>query len=312
MSLPSAAGYTQYDSLLHPHYSDMMLMRAYCSFVTGDITTVKYTGKLKNCGDQIKFPVQPRVQINDYHKNATLVPQEPEITHKTLVVDQGKYFNIKIDDVDAKQICEFEAFKNSLLESAVLSMKQALDEEVLMKMAMEAHPRNKGMNAGIKSGITNLGEAGNPVQITAANIIDVIGRLRIVLRESCRWQDGKMFIVIPDIFAGALYGSDLKAAYLTGAAKSPILNGKIESQILGFDVYFSNEVPTVHDEAANKTAYWIIAGNRDATGFAQQIDKQDIVPVPNSFGKFYRGLWVYGHKPLIDDGIAALYATVSV
>jgi hypothetical protein len=103
--------------------------------------------------------------------------------------------------------------------------------------------------------------------------------------------------------------SDLKAAYLTGMSQSPILNGKFPLQIMGFDMYFTDQVPKVQDVATNKTAYWIVAGNKKATGFAQQLEDHEIITMEHSFGKFYRGLWVYGHKPFLKDALAALYAT---
>ena len=178
-----------------------------------------------------------------------------------------------------------------------------------MRMALEAAPFNKGNNAGKESGSQELGVVGNPIPITAANVIEVLTRLDVVLRESCRWEDGKMFVVLPNVARPALMGSDLKAAYLTGLSQSPILNGKFPMQILGFDVYFTDQAPKVKDVATNKNAYWIVAGHKDATGFAQQLEEHEIKSMENSFGKYYRGLWVYGHKPFLRDGLAAMYAT---
>lgn len=310
MSITSSAGYSQYsDALITPKFGTQLVARAYCTMVAGDITNIDYAGELTKCGDQITYFVEPDVTIRDYQKNQVLEPEELESESITMVVDRAKYYNVKLDRIDEKQVCFIDKWKNSFMKRAEYNMKRLLDPEVLMRMAMEADANNKGNSAGKESHSQELGELGNPVPITAANIIEVLTRLDVVLRESCRWEDGQMFVVLPNIARNALMGSDLKAAYLTGNAKSPILNGKFPEQIMGFDIYFSDQVPKVQDMAVNKNAYWIVAGHKKATGFAQQLEEHEIKSMEHSFGKFYRGLWVYGHKPFLRDALAALYAT---
>lgn len=306
----ASAGYSQYaDALITPQFGDRLIARGYCSFVSGDITTTDYTGDLNKCGDQITFFIEPEIAIHDYQKNQVLQPQELESDSVTMVVDKAKYYNVKLDRIDEKQICLIEQWVAAFLKRASYNMKRLIDPEILMEMAVDCAPFNKGMNAGKESHSQQLGEPGNPVPITAANIIDVLTRLAVVLAEACRWEDGKMFIVLPNIAKGPLLASDLKAAYLTGLSMSPILNGKLPMEIMGFNVYFTDQVPKVQDNG--KTAYWIVAGNKDATGFAQQLEDHEIVNMEKSFGKYYRGLWVYGDQVFLKDAIAALYATFS-
>jgi hypothetical protein len=301
---------SQYSNvLIQPQFGDRLIARSYCSLVAGDITNTDYTGSLTRGGDQITYVFEPEVEIHDYQKNGRLEPQELEGEPITMVIDRAKYYNVKLDRIDEKQITFVNRWVESFLKRADYNMKRLLDPEVLMRMAIEAAPTNKGMNAGRNSQSQDIGEIGNPVPITAANVIEVFTRLDVVLREACRWEDGEMFVVVPNVIRNALMASDLKAAYLTGMSMSPILNGKFPVNILGFDWYFTDQTPMVQDVATNKTAYWIVAGNKKATGFAQQLEDHEIVSMENSFGKFYRGLWVYGHKPFIRDGLAALYGT---
>lgn len=306
----ASAGYSQYaDALITPQFGDRLIARGYCSFVAGDVTDTDYTGSLTKCGDQITYFIEPEVAINEYQKNQVLDPQELESESVSMVVDRAKYYNVKLDRIDEKQICFIDKWVDSFLKRAEYNMKRLLDPEVLMRMALETAPTNKGMGAGKESQSQDLGEIGNPVPITAANVIEVLTRLDVVLREACRWEDGQMFVVLPNVSRNALMASDLKAAYLTGMSQSPILNGKFPMQLMGFDVYFTDQVPHVKDLATNRTAYWIVAGNKKATGFAQQLQDHEIVSMEKSFGKYYRGLWVYGHKPFLRDALAVLYAT---
>lgn len=310
--MKSSAGYSQYsDALITPHFGDRLIARGYCSFVAGDITDTDYAGDLNKSGDQITYFIEPEVSIEEYQKNGTLNPQELESESITMVVDRAKYYNVKLDRIDEKQIAFIDKWVESFLKRADYNMKRLLDPEVLMRMAFETAPTNKGMNAGKESQSQDLGEIGNPVPITAANIIEILTRLDVVLREACRWEDGQMFVILPNVARNALMSSDLKAAYLTGMAQSPILNGKFPLVIMGFNVYFTDQVPTVPDVAVGKTAYWIVAGHKKATGFAQQLEDHEIITMEKSFGKYYRGLWVYGHKPFLKDALAALYCTFS-
>ncbi|NML34518.1 hypothetical protein [Paraburkholderia antibiotica] len=308
--MKSSAGYSQYaDVLITPQFGDRLIARGYCAFVAGDVTNTDYTGDLNKGGDQITYFIEPEVEINEYQKNAVLEPQELEAESVTMVIDRAKYYNVKLDRIDEKQITFIDKWVESFLGRAEYNMRRLLDPEVLMRMAFETAPTNKGMNAGKESESQELGEIGNPVPITAANVVEVLTRLDVVLREACRWEDGQMFVVLPNVSRNALMSSDLKAAYLTGMSQSPMLNGKFPVIIMGFEMYFSDQVPKVPDVATGKLAYWIVAGNKKATGFAQQLEDHEIVSMEKSFGKFYRGLWVYGHKPFLRDALAALYCT---
>jgi hypothetical protein len=308
MAITASAGYSQYaDTLITPQFGDRLIARGYCSFVVGDITNTDYTGELKKRGDQITYFLEPEVAIHEYQKGQALDTQELESESITMVIDRAKYYNVNLDRIDEKQIAFTDKWVDSFLKRASDNMKRKIDPEVLMRMALETHPTNKGMRAGKVSGSYELGEIGNPVPITAANVIEILTRLRVVLREADRWEDGNMFIVLPEVSTTALMASDLKAAYLTGMSQSPILNGKFPIQLMGFDVYFSNNVPQVPDLATNTTAHWVVAGNKKATGFAQQLEDHEIITMEKSFGKYYRGLWVYGHKPFLRDALATLY-----
>jgi hypothetical protein len=309
MSIVASAGYTQYaDVLITPLFGDRLIARAYCEFVTGDITNTDYNGDITKHGDQITYFIEPEVEVRDYQKNQRLTPQELESETITMVIDRAKYYNVKLDRIDEKQIAFVDKWVDAFLKRASYNVKLQIDPDVLMRMALQTAACNKGMHAGKISQSQQLGEPGNPLPITAANVIEILTRVRIVLREACRWEDSRMFIVLPEAAESALMGSDLKAAYLTGMAQSPILNGKFPMQVMGFTLYFSNNVPSVWDAATNSNCYWIVAGNKKATGFAQQLEEHEIVSMEDSFGKFYRGLWVYGHKPFLTDALAALYA----
>ncbi len=79
------------------------LMRSYAETLMKDITSTSYTGQLRQFGDQITFQREPVARIHRYQKNLRLQTDTPEIETTTLTVDEGFYWNYKLDRVDVKR-----------------------------------------------------------------------------------------------------------------------------------------------------------------------------------------------------------------
>lgn len=305
--VPAAAGYRQYqESLIRPEFSDRIIRQVYCRSVTMDITTSDYTEGLAGSGATIGFQVEPAIDVHEYQKNQTLVPQELESEWRWLEVDRAKYFNVKIDRIDRKQIPNFDKLRANFCTNASKRMYTQLDEEVLFKMAARADKRNKGTTAG-RDGDINLGQYGAPININATNLIDTMSCMQIVLEQACRWDEGSMFIVFPVAAKKTFFGSPLNSYLFTGE-NSITLNGRVRKQYMGFNIIFSNYVPRVFDTVTNRFVYYIIFGHKDSTGFVQQIDECDVMKIERSFGDYYRGLWVYGHGNMIPEAVGVAYA----
>jgi len=305
--LTAAAGYRQFqNSLTQPEFSDRVIRQVYCRSVTMDVTTSDYTEGLVGHGATLGFQVEPAVVLHEYQKNQTLVPQELESEWRWLDVNRAKYFNIKIDRIDRKQMPNFNKLASNFCSNASKRMYIELDSEVLFKMAFEADKQNKGSNAGI-DGDTDLGQYGQPIDFNKDNIIDRLACAKVTLEQACRWEDGNMVMVLPTAAEKAFYSSDLGSYHTTGE-RSIVLNGRINDTYMGFEVIFSNYVPRVWDAAQNRWVYYIVFANKQSTGLVQQIDDCDIIKIEKSFGDYYRGLWVYGHNSLIPEGVGVMYA----
>ena len=64
-----------------------------------------YEGEIKNYGDTVKINQIGDVTIKDYTKGKDIDdPEELSGDQNTLTIDQAKYFNFSIDDVDAAQV----------------------------------------------------------------------------------------------------------------------------------------------------------------------------------------------------------------
>ena len=316
MPLPAASGYPQYSgSLIPPMFSSKLVEQFYCTSTYADITTTEYTGELNRCGDQITFFRSPRVRVRRGQKDSTIRHDTIDTAPITMVVDKELEFSVKVAKVDMKQICNWDAWQSSLLKSASYNMAEAIDQEVLARIYVEADPTNKGSTAGVRSGAYDLGAVGAPVLVTSANMWEVLTRLQAVLREQCLPMDD-IFLVLPDKALPVLLNSPMLNANagLGGAcctiAQDIILNGKMPQKIAGFDIYFSHNVTSVIDGA--NTVFQVVAGWRGATAFAMQIEDTRIIDNDkDSWDVFLQGMSVYGYKTIQPEGVAALYAKFS-
>ena len=64
----------------------------------------EYEGEIKNCGAVVKICGVGSVDVGDYTKNTDMTsPQALSDTVCELTIDQAKYFNFQIDDIDRAQ-----------------------------------------------------------------------------------------------------------------------------------------------------------------------------------------------------------------
>ena len=107
--------------------------------VFGGLVNRRYEGELKRKGDTVTIFTVGETTIKDMParaaKGAPRAIEGPEgiATGKiSLVVDQEKYFNVGIDDVDAIQR-NADSFPE-YIDSAVYGLKSAMDKHIIDKM----------------------------------------------------------------------------------------------------------------------------------------------------------------------------------
>ena len=71
--------------------------------VYADVCNRNYEGEIKEIGDSVRIQTVADVAIGDYTRNTAISSQTLTTTDIVLVLDQGKTFNFKWDDVDDVQ-----------------------------------------------------------------------------------------------------------------------------------------------------------------------------------------------------------------
>src|SRR5690242_171393 len=73
-------------------------------FAQPQIVNRDYEGEIQQMGDTVRVSAIGPVTISDYVRNTDMAqPEELTDAQSTLVIDQSKYFNFQVDDVDALQ-----------------------------------------------------------------------------------------------------------------------------------------------------------------------------------------------------------------
>lgn len=303
MSLPTASGYPQYSgNLINPIYSTEIIERFYCESIFPEISDTNYAGALKKCGDQVTFWRAPRAVIHDYAKNQKLEHDVIESEPVTLCVDRGTYFNLKMDMVDEKQICNASDLRQKYIKDATFRMTQKVDTEVLAYVPTRVDSRNQGQQAGAQTGTYQLGTLLNPRPVTKLDILDWMHDMHSVLDEACQPMEGR-YLVLPHVAINMLLKSMLSNYNSIGGStpEQIALNGRLPNVIAGFNIYRSSNI--AFGMNGGNRVYSTIAGVKNATAFAGQIEYMREIEHPDYFGTLNQGVMVYGFEVMQPESV---------
>jgi hypothetical protein len=312
------AGVDNYGSATNPKYIPSLwakkaLRNFYASTFYTDICNTDYSGELKNQGDIVYIRKTPEITVNNYSIGGTVSYEVPAKDSTQLVVDKALYAAFRVDDVDKAQ-SDMELI-NMFAEDTGYRMKIKVDQEVLAYMGTGAAATNKGNTAGAISDDILLGEtvdavSDNSISIDATNAITKIVEINQVLDEANQPSENR-WIVLPAWYCALLKQGDLKRADITGDGKGGIRSGLI-GQIDRTMIYQSNNLSVYNTNiggvGAGDNITRIIAGTKEATSFAAQISKTDTLPIPDSFGTYWRTLMVYGRAVVQDAALVNMLA----
>ena len=280
-------------------WSGKLLVKFYPATVFGAIANTDYEGEISSMGDKVIIRTTPSITIRDYEIGQTLTTEKPQSTPLELLIDKGKYFSFKCDDIDKYQ-SDIKLLDDWSTDSSE-QMKISVDTGVMLTIWNASHADNMGAAAGAISGDIGLGTAGAPRALAKADVMDAIVDLGTVLDEQNIPETGR-WLVLPAKAAGLIKKSDLRDASLTGDGTSILRNGRI-GMVDRFEVYISNNLPRNVSAGTNSVA---LAGHPSALTFASQMTNMETLRAESTFGDIVRGLNVYGFNVLKPESMATL------
>lgn len=253
------------------------------TFVYGAaFTNRNYEGEIKDAGSSVRILQVGEVTVNDY--SGTL--NEPEGLNDAaleLVVDQKKYFNFVVDDVDAQQSII------KLVDEGSKRAAQAMSDVRDIFVASFHSSVDAGNLVGTDAAPIVVGFAGGQTKPYDA-FLDLTQKL-----DEANVPTVDRRVVLPPWFIRAL-----KAQFGdrgSGLGDKIALDGMAGS-VDGVTIYQSNNVPNV-----NGDKYKILMG-KDYITFADSIVKTETYRPERKFGTGVKGLHVYGAKNLQPKGFA--------
>ena len=267
------------------------------SHVATNLVNRNYEGVIANQGDTVHINSIGAITVKDYTRNSNIA--DPEIlttADQTLEIDQAKYFNFQVDDVDKAQI------SGDIIDTAMGRSAYALadvsDAFLLKTIASGAASANK---IGAKATLTAL---------TASNVYENIVKMRTLLDKSNVPTTGRTIVVPPEVYALLLL-DDRFAKSGSDSGQNALLNGMV-GRVAGFDVFMSNNCVSGTDGGSGSTPYFVITAQvAAATTYAEQIIKTEAYHMEKRFADAVKGLHVYGAKVTDGSQIVAMYCSVS-
>lgn len=260
------------------------------SHVAANLVNRDYEGMITQQGDTVHINSIGAITVKDYTKNSDIeAPEELTTTDQTLVIDQSKYFNFQVDDVDKAQAAG--DIMDTAMKRAAYSLNDVSDNFLLKTIAAGVDTNNK------------VGDTSETIALTKDNVYENIVALRTKLDKNSVPTEGRYIVVPPEVYALLLQDARFVQASDGGTANSVLLNGQVGA-VAGFKVYMSNNV-------FYSTDHWqIIASVPYSTTFAEQIVSTEAYRMEKRFADAVKGLHVYGAKVTDGKAVAVLYGKV--
>ena len=328
-------------------YSKQVQLAFRKNTVVGSITNSDYFGEISAMGDTVRIIKEPEITVKEYARGAQITPQDLDDEDFTLVVDKANYFAFKMDDIeeahshvnfsqlasdraayrladqyDQEVLGYLSGFKQSSISSLAgtandtvsgsKAVSTAGSDELLtsMKLRKDSFGNITTSSAGDHSIPLAPRMGGATSQATAtATPLQVIARMGRLLDTQFVDTQGRWLVLHPT-FVEILKDEDSRLLNADFGESGGLRTGLTIGRIHGFDVYMSNNLPSVGtgpgtSGSANQNSNFgvIVAGHSSAVATASQITKTESYRDPDSFADIVRGMHLYGRKILRPEAI---------
>jgi hypothetical protein len=263
------------------------------SAVAEAICNTDYMGEIAQFGDTVNIIKEPTITVTDYTR-ATTSLSSTVLTDQELVlqVDQAKYFQFKVDDLEKR--FSHVNWQQVASDNAAYQLKDAFDVNVITAAV-----------AGI--GTNTYGTVAAPIDTGHAtgevDPLDVLARLARLLDDANVPEENRWVVAKPEFYEELAKTSSKLLSVDYNQGNGGLRNGLVASgELRGFKMYKSSNVPT--PSGSGNPTHQILAGHMSAVSCAQSLSTVESIRDNDSFKDIVRGLLVWGRKVLRPEALA--------
>jgi hypothetical protein len=253
-------------------------LRNHCDF--------QYEKDSKNA-KEVKILSVTRPTIRTYSPGTSLTREGLTDASLTLQLNQYRYFDFEVEDIDKAQSVP------GLMEDASRQASLGLAEEGDKYVASL-------IEAAVEDGTNPIGQSSSVITLTKANAVAAVeDGFAYLYGKNCRVNDTFYLEVAPKVFT--IY----RQALTELSTDNPeVLKKGAVGKINNAYVCIENLLPTgkVGTGSADDTYYNVLRTNK-AIAFAEQIDKVEAYRPQDAFQDALKGLYVFGAKIVRPDEI---------
>lgn len=229
-----------------------------------------FEGDIREQGAVVKICGVGDVAVGDYTKNTDMsAPQTLDDTVRELCIDQAKYFNFQIDDIDRAQ--SSPKLMSEAMRVAAAALAQKADEYVY------------SLYGGAGTTLTNDA-------LTEDNVMDMIISARTALYAAGVADMSDVVLEVTPEVAALI----LKAKIALSTDNGEALEAGCLGSVGGCKIFVSSGI--VKEEAGDKTWHKCLARTKRAVAFAEQLSEIDAYRPEKRFADAVKGLHLYGAK----------------
>ena len=265
-------------------WSAKLFVRLRKLLVHASVINRDYEGEISAFGDTVRINEIGAIDVSTYTKSTDMTVQTLDSAQKMLTIDQAKYFNFSIDDIDA-----FQA-KPKLIDGAMSEAAYAIADTIDQHIA------------GL---YTQAGNSVTALTVSVGAVLLNLSNMQLALDEANVPTTGR-YLPIPPWYNQHLVRATSGAVAATGVPKvfddGMIVSGYVGT-LFGFNLLMSNNINN------NGTVWNMMGFTRAAITHAQQIAKMEAYRLESQFGDGVKGLYLYGSKVVRPNAMVSCAAT---
>jgi hypothetical protein len=294
-------------------WADTLLAALRKNLVYGNLFNDDYEGTIERMGDTVKINAIGDITISNYTKDTDLNPPQALNDAQTmLVINQAKYYNFDVDDVDQAQA-------NPTVMGEAMAWAGYRVADIMDQFYAGFYTDAILANLVGSSGSPTVPQAATNANIGGGQTVyDYLVVLGQYLTQSLVPKQGRWAVVPPWVKVYLM--QDIRfTGFNTPDARLTILSGKLDAsagrsgdaylgQIDNMDIYESVNSPHLGGTPGiTGSQDVVLCGHRMAVTKAEGINKVEAYRPPYRFSDAVKGLALYGAKTVRPYSLAAAY-----